>query len=217
MIGVCIPSRGLVHSRTVESILRNVQSFIKSAVYGVNWFIVFSHDKPIPDSHNYVVQEALSQHAAYIWMVEEDNVIPDGYLGRMVEEMDKGVYEVIAVDYPVGEKRYSTIKKENGKILWCGFGCTLIKRAVFERLSYPWFETGRSLRIYPDGKRELVNVSNKYGGHDILFGLKLQEIGGTIGQLEGQVDHLRLVEEGRKGYNDGFHHIEEMGAILHAQ
>jgi len=197
-IAVCITSRGLIFSKTIESILSNLKDY--------NYKFFISNDKSIPDAPNYVVSEALKdKDITHIFMVEEDVVVPENALENMIIE-DK---PIVFIDYPVGEG-WSTVCKKANKILWSGLGCILIKREVFEKIEYPWFETDKSLKIKNIDTMDYVieNVTNKYGGHDIIFGIKANENGFNIYCMPNiECDHLRLQELGRPQVNNGCHII----------
>ena len=53
MIGICMPSRGLIFSKTVESVTRGREAL---SGCGIGSQIVYSHDLPIPESFNYTVE-----------------------------------------------------------------------------------------------------------------------------------------------------------------
>ena len=204
-----LPSRGLIHSRTMEKVIKNLSMFPESTV-------LFSHVRPIPEAQNHLVDEALKLNPDYIWMVEEDNVFPCDILFEMVSEKKP----VVTVDYPVGEKQYSTIMRKNGEILWCGFGCTLIQKTVFDALEKPYFRTDISYRLKNHGGDEFVkeNTEIKYGGHDINFGMALREKGIPIYQMPHVISgHLRVMKEGERETNHGFHQIVEYNQILNYQ
>ena len=204
--GILIPSRGLIHSRTIESIDRNLED-LPMPFYFKKFY---THDLPIPEAQNELVKKTLEWGADYLWFIEEDNLIPDGTFKKMLWAIESHDVGVVAVDYPVGEKNYSTITKKGDVILWCGLGCTLVKKEVFQILEEPWFRTDKSFKI-EDGKINLeeVNQPNKYGGHDIYFGVKLNEKGIKIYQLpEVVAGHVKLLEFGNPGFNIGFHKVE---------
>jgi hypothetical protein len=189
-VAVLIASRGLVHTRTMECVHNNLNDL---ELYDGPHPIIFSHNRPIPDAQNYLIEEALKTDADYFWFVEEDNTFPPDTLFRMLAEQ----VPVIALDYPVGPKAYSTIMEKDGKIWWCGLGCTLFERYIFEVLPKPWFRTDTSWRILNPDTMELVeeNVPNKYGGQDINLGMELKKRGIPIAALKGVTGgHLQIVD-----------------------
>jgi hypothetical protein len=210
-LAICIASRGLVHSRTIESVLKNIYG----AKFATKFF--FTHDLPIPDAQNKLVEDALEWGADYLWFVEEDMLIPLSTFQKFFPMKSL----VMAVDYPVGEKKYSCIARKQGEILWTGIGCTLFKSEVFEIIPPPWFEADKTVRITNEDPFEYVideNVPYKYGGHDILFGLKCKEKGVVITQLEGiTAGHIKPKSSGKSGYNDGIHEFEVWDKIENFQ
>jgi len=209
-IGVCIASRGLIHSRTLESVFKNLRK-------GCRWRIFLTHDMPIPDAQNSLVSQAMKWGATYLFFVEEDMLVPD----RTLESLLALEKPISAVDYPVGEGRYSCIARKGDEILWCGLGCTLIHRNVFDKIGKPWFETDKTVRITNEDPFEYVideNIPYKYGGHDILFGIKVREKGVEISQLDGiTAGHIKPVKTGKDGFNDGTHKFEVWNEIKNFQ
>lgn len=67
-IGVILPSRGLIFSRTAEEILNNLKK--------VPHKIYFAHKRPIPECFNEPLEEALAdKDITHIWFVEDDMVL----------------------------------------------------------------------------------------------------------------------------------------------
>ena len=213
-LAVCIATRGTLHSRTIESVLWNVNQVSKEMK---NVKLFFTHDLPIPEAQNTLVSNALKWNPDYVWMVEEDVFVPGGALKKMLK--DGG--DIVAVDYPVGEKQWGCVCIKKGEILWTGIGCTLIKAEVFRKMKGDWFETKRSVRITNLERMEYVideNVPYKYGGLDILFGIKARELGYKISQIEGlTATHMKVVQTGDSGANKGTHKIKFMDKILNYQ
>ena len=56
-----------------------------------------------------------------------------------------------------------------------------------------------------------------FGGLDIWFCTKAREKGFRIVQVEGEADHLQLIQLGEKGVNHGLHKIELKPRILNNQ
>lgn len=208
-----IASRGLIHSRTMECVLANYQDI---EAYKVEPHILFSHDKPIPDAQNYLVEQGLETDATHFWFVEEDNTFPTGTLFKMLTEQ----MPVVAVDYPVGEKAYSTIMEKDNEVWWSGLGCTLIDRKVFKDMDSPWFRTDKTWRITNADTMEMVedDVPNRYGGHDINFGMQLRKLGIPIVVLETVTSgHLRTIQKPGHGNNDGAYTVIEHTEIKNYQ
>lgn len=199
-IGVCIATRGKVYSRTIESVLKNLESFEEHKIF-------FTNDLPIPDAQNQLVERALDWGAEWLFFVEEDMLIPDNALVSMLADGGK----FIAVDYPVGEGRWSTIPTKNGEILWSGLGCTLIHSDIFKSLKTDWFETKRSVRIISEKPFRYViddDIPYKYGGLDILFGIKAREAGYEIHKIPNMIaGHMRTVQTKEREHNSSCHNI----------
>lgn len=58
--------------------------------------------------------------------------------------------------YETGSNKYETIEDMNNrekpfKVDYCGFGWVLIKKGVFEKIPYPWFEPKKIRLVKPDG------------------------------------------------------------------
>ena len=190
-----IPTRGLVFARTIVSLARNKIDEIH-----------FIQNLPIPDAHNEGVRAALFNYVPYILFVEEDMEIPDNVIYEMLK-IDK---PIVACDYPM-DNGYSTICKVKEEIWWCGLGCTMIKRGVFENMKDPWFDSSYSWRIEEPFSLTRIENPNKYGGHDVNFGMKVREMGFEIVQVPGfEAKHLRCDSLDKGKYNEGVSPIREL-------
>jgi len=201
-IAVCLPTRGLIFAQTIEAILKEIK--------GITNKIIIVSGLPIPDSHNTCVEKALKTSCDYILFVEEDVVIPEGGLRRMMEMARED--RVLVIDYPLEGSKTSYVEK-NGEVLWSSMGCMMVPRKVFEEMPRPWFRTDKSLLITDEEKFEFreIDTPNKYGGHDVLFGLYLKSKGIKIVPIEGmKAKHLRLKSWERKTVNNGVHEIYEL-------
>ena len=159
----------------------------------------------IPDGHNTLTKQALSDGIDLLWFVEEDTVPLAGALEKLLAVNA----DIACIDYGVSGWGCVTRNTE-GEILWCGLGCTLVKRAVLEALEKPWFRVDKVLRLndwtWQDLPEEYIENRN-YGGLDIWFGMKAREKGFKIVQVEGECDHLQLKALGERGKNNGLHEI----------
>ncbi len=100
--------------------------------------------------------------------------------------------------------------------MWCGLGCTLIHRWVFEVMPKPIFRTDQTLRITDLEKMDyhIEDVPNKYGGHDILLGYYANQAGFTISQAEGfESPHLRSDMLSHNENNKGFRTVYQLDPV----
>lgn len=201
-IGVVLPTRGMVFSRTIEALegeRKNLNKDYETTLY-------ISHNLPIPKGHNDLCVKALEDGNDYVLFVEEDCVIPTGAIEKLLAVNA----DIACIDY--GVSGWSCITKNKlGEILWCGLGCTLVKRAVLEALQRPYFRVDKVLRLNDMTWQDLPEsyIENKnYGTLDIWFFTKAREKGFKIMQIENlECDHLELISLGEKGKNHGIHNI----------
>lgn len=203
MIAVILPSRGLIFSRTAEEILNNLK--------GIDHKIFFSHRAPIPNCFEIPTHKALSDESVtHLWFVEEDMVLCPNILEEMVA-LDKAV---VTVDYPVTKDgRGAVFSDAGGKVLFCGTGCLLIKREVFDELKAPYFRDDIRWTIKNLGDQIKItgmkaDDGDGYGLHDVNFCMSLDERSIPIHVLETTVGQRKLVALGKAGTNNGAHNIE---------
>lgn len=202
-IGIVVPTRGLVFTRVLEAIERERKNYDTT--------LYLSDHLPIPDGHNFLAKQALVDGNEWILFIEEDTVIPAGAFEKMLAVQA----DIVCTDY--GVSGWSCItKNKQGEILWCGLGCTLVHRRVFEALEEPYFRADMTLML-PDFEwkqlpEEYVKNRN-YGNLDIWFCMKAREKGFKIVQVEGEAEHLQLIELGQRGINNGIHDIKQKPEI----
>ena len=206
-IAIVLPSRGLIFTE-VEDAIESQRKQFDIDVYR-------SWDLPIPDSFNILVERALQdEKVEYIFFVEEDVVIPGDALKRLLAAVKKYHADIYCIDYAVGGWSCVAREKSLNEILWCGLGCTLVKRVVFECLSRPWFRTDKSLRL---NDWQWTDNPAKYGGQDIWFSRQAIDKGFTICQVDGECRHLKLDELGKPEINKGLHTISEKPVLTKNQ
>lgn len=232
VIAVCVPSRGLVFSKTMQSVVRGMQELGK---LGVASDLFMTHDLTIPDSHAVCVEQALQNPAVTkLFFIEEDNYLfPDAFVAVATSD-----YPIVTLQYndkngsPHGIIHYN----EAGDILWAGLGATCINRTVFEAINRPYFRTdhrykvikkrtgedGRLIVDYEEieprqtwndkeNKFEEIRDEYKYGGLDIDFYTRARKAGYKAVALPSyKAHHFQLVKLGEPHTNQGVHEIRQV-------
>jgi len=199
MIAIALPSRGLLFTLVMES--------LEEERIGKDVKIFFSNGLPIPDAQNQVVERILKEdNVEAIWFVEEDTIPPPEALDKLLR-VDA---DIAFIDYGVGGWSCSAKVRNSEEVLWCGCGCTLVKREVFDKMEKPWFRTDKSLRL---NDFKWIDIPMKYGGQDIWFCCKARELGFKIIQVEGECKHMKIDALGTPETNEGRHLLSQKPVI----
>lgn len=203
-IAVILPSRGLMFSRTAQELLNCLE--------GIAHVIFFAHKQPIPGCFEVPAERALKQaNITHLFFVEDDMILPPDCLQRMLlADVDVATY-----DYPVLKSGQGAVFYDpSGKVIFCGTGCMLVKREVFDHLTKPYFRT--DIRWQPLNYGDAIKFTgyyqkNKvgYGMHDVTLGIKLLQAGISITVLPGNLGQRKLVALGKAGTNKGAHTIQQ--------
>ena len=206
-VAVILPSRGLMFSQTAEEILNNLK--------GVPHKIFFSHRKPIPECFEWPTTNALADRTiTHLWFVEDDMILRPNTLQKLLEENANAV----TADYPVTKDGKGSVFYDKGKnVVFCGTGCLLVKRSVFDNLKTPYFTNKVVWNILNYGESIKV-VGNEgesgYGTHDVTFSIKLWNNGVKIKVVKQKLGQRKLIELGKAGSNNGAHNIEVWRKIV---
>ena len=204
-LAVVIPTRGLVHSRTLEAVMR------EASTVDLEWTIFWAHSRPIPECYNEPIKAALDQDCDFVWIVEEDMQLPEGILAELLKALFQG-HHFAAADYPVkADGTLCVARDEAGLVRHTGTGCLLGWGAAFETAGP--FTTDYQFEIKNGQwvKQEVgrFDKARQYGGHDVEFGMRQYESGNPIhvvGTRCGQYRVARTAEPNRN--KDGWHDIE---------
>lgn len=209
---IITPSRGLIHSRTVESIFNGI-----NAIPQHQWAFFTTHDKPIPEAQNDCMKRAFEWGAEVIISIEEDNVLDTQAFMALVEN-----------DYPIAILQYNDRngsphgiihKDESGDILWSGIGALKVKKEVFNAIGQPYFRTDvrYAIKKKPLGENTVITrfeeINHKspqqYGGLDVDFYTRARNKGYKVVQITGHIaHHMKLVKLGENYTNNGCHDIQ---------
>jgi hypothetical protein len=205
-IGIILPTRGLVYTKVEQAI---------EAFRNFDIRVYRSYDLPIPEGHNELAKQALSDGCDSLFFIEEDTVPPIWALDRLIQAHS----DIACIDYGVAGWGCVT-RDTKGQILWCGLGCTLVKRQVFEKLTYPYFRADMVLRLNDWTWQQLPEEyikTKQYGSLDIWFCMQARMFGFTITQIEGECEHLELISLGQRERNHGVHTIQTRPKITRNQ
>ena len=206
-IGIILPTRGLVFTKTEEA--------IEELRKGENVKVYRSHDLIIPDGHNQLARQAFQEGCDSLFFIEEDTVPSTEALEKLLQANSY----IACIDYGVAGWGCVT-KNPKGEILWCGLGCTLVKREVFDKMEYPYFRADMTLRLNDWTWQKLPDdyiKTKQYGSLDIWFCCEARRLGFTIVQVSGECEHLELVELGKRETNNGLHIIKAKPSITKHQ
>lgn len=207
-IAVILPSRGLMFSQTADEILQNLK--------GYDYKFFFSHRKPIPECFEKPANRALLDDSiTHLWFVEDDMILPPDTLKKLIAKNKA----VVTADYPVNRDGRGSIFEVEKRIVFCGTGCLLVQRGVFDELKSPYFRSDIKWTIKNHGEYIKMN-SNKtsnldgYGFHDVNFGMNLYRRDIPIHKINKVLGQRKLVRLGKSGSNDGTHLIEEWTEVV---
>jgi hypothetical protein len=201
-VAVILPSRGLIFSQTADEILQNVKE-IPHRFY-------FSHRKPIPQCFEEPTNRALlDDDITHLWFVEDDMILPPDTLKKLL----KKDLAVVTCDYPVNKDGRGSVFKVGREVIFCGTGCMLVKREVFDVMKKPYFRTDMRWNIknygsYVKMTRTMHDNITGYGLHDINFCMALNKLNIPIHMITLKLGQRKLVELGKAGTNNGAHNIE---------
>lgn len=202
-IAIILPSRGLMFSQTADEILQNVKD--------VPHKFFFSHRQPIPECFEKPAETALlDKSVTHLWFVEDDMILSPDTLNSLLEA-DKAV---ITADYPINKEGRGSVFRVKNQVVFCGTGCLLVKRAVFDELKAPYFEvnTRWNIKNYGDFLKMTASKNSNlegYGLHDVNFGMKLYAKNIPIHAIDRVLGQRKLIALGKAGSNNGAHQIEE--------
>jgi len=206
-LGVILPSRGLMFSKTFEELLGELEDF--------DYKIFWSHSKPLPQCFEDPTTEILKDDSIYAVLIcEDDMIIPKGILKKMFAQN----YPVVALDYPFQQDGDSTcLHDPQGFAFWTGTGFILIAREVLESLEKPIWRTNRTFDPFIDTDtihfwpRNLTEVF--YGLHDLNFGMVLYSAGMPIMVMDETAGQRKLVKLGEAHSNNGSHDIKDLTIV----
>ena len=116
---------------------------VAQSVIGMNktddTYILFAKRSLIDRARNKMVEEAIRRDADYLLFIDDDNIVPQDMLQKLIEKDKDVIVPVIPrrgynneKTLVFDENHESLFPTEDQKIFSTGMGCCLIKREVFE-------------------------------------------------------------------------------------
>lgn len=201
-LGIVLPSRGTMFSKTMESVfsnLKNLRNKTECELY-------MAHGRPIPECFNEPLEKALDDGCDWIWFVEEDMIIPSDTLQRMFLVR----YPVVTVDYADRRTGIPLILRDNvGDVLFSGMGCMIIHKDVFGKMEKPycrpmvfWKKEQDNGDILYEPHPEIKQTS--YGTQDIYLCWAIRKAGYEIAELKNaNIGHMNLLSKAEDIVNNG--------------
>jgi len=207
-IAVIMASRGLVFSKTMETVFDN----INDNLVGNTFKLFMAHDLPIPDCFNVPLLDALASKPDVVWFVEEDMVIGQGTLAAMLKEFNNG-YKFITGEYVDRRTGANLIcRNEKGVVIYTGMGCLLIDVKIFDKLPQPYLQQKCFVKVKTAHGNDYKMIKGKvswYGTQDAYLSCMVRKLGYEIKVVKTKIGHLQLLEKGKDEKNAGQHKIKE--------
>lgn len=149
---VAVPTAKYIESETFKSIYNLEKKD--------NWVVdvQFFYGYRVDQVRNLIADYTIKEDYDYVLNVDSDMILPSNALINLMnrdkgvvsgvylkKELDKKIPEMYGGEVvdENGQTDYNWLIKQNGNIVTiytCGFGCVLIKKEVFQKIGYPWFE-----------------------------------------------------------------------------
>lgn len=133
-----MPTNRLIKPKTASSVLKLV-AYTKHEVIP----IISTRGYNTSENRNYIASQALKNECTHLFFVDDDMIIPEDTLDRLLAHDKDIIGAVYKTKYEVQEDvcEYFDDKREDlMKVKAIGTGCLLIKVSVFLKLPTPWFK-----------------------------------------------------------------------------
>ncbi len=213
----CIPSRGVIHSRTLEARDANFARLRSAYCRELETETLYEHEKPIPAAQEEIVERALAKEPDYVWMLEEDMVPEDGWLIeamhlRLPRTPHPSVDVLLAPYKNIGGTwafEMHPLHSQEGRIAYGGIGCLLISGDNLAMMKCPrfWFDCNWGWDSSGNPVRQNLRETDAYGGCEVAFYVRLHEAGIAAYLTTATAKHAILDEWGKPRTNQGCHKI----------
>ncbi len=136
-----IPTNRLIKPKTAESIMKIV-AYSKNIEFEI---LISTRGYNTSENRNYIASQAVRRRCDYLFFVDDDMILPENALERLLEANKAIIGGVYKTKYEVQDdvvEYYGEKPKEKGifKVLAIGTGAMLINCEVFKKMPQPWFK-----------------------------------------------------------------------------
>lgn len=195
-IAICIPSRGMLHSRFMEDVLNNILDMFDHVDYTYRFF--FSHGQPQPNAENFIVENALKWQPDVLWILDDDMLLPPQMLYTCWLKMIETQSQVVVAHYPVARNQ-DALHIRDGQFESAGMGCVLIRPSAFDVLERPYFRcdtqyTWDGEKLVPGPVPDNHEPQSVHGLHDVDFFQRLLKGGITPAIVDLKAGQYNLLD-----------------------
>ena len=165
---------------------------------------VWTHNLPIPEAQNAIVEKARRYQPEWLWFVEEDIQPGDGVLIKLLDFGSK--FDVVSARYQLKGGTWCKGGTDTSPV-FAGLGCLLVRMSVFDRIRLPYFRSDLSFDPSLNSSSLRPSQERVYGGQDIYFYARLKRLGIKFFYAPIECAHLEVVRCGNPKSNFGFHDI----------
>lgn len=200
-LGVIIPSRGTMFSRTMDTVFQN----LKSLPIDIKYDIYMAHGRPIPNCFNEPLEKALSEGCDWIWFVEEDMLLPPNILRAFYATTES----VVTIDYADRRTGIPLILRDAvDEVIFSGMGCMLVAREVFDKMSKPYLQQMVFWQSENNGDIKWIPhpeiKTTGYGQQDLYLCWMIRKLGYRIHEVKGfEIGHMSLLSKAEDITNNG--------------
>lgn len=189
MIAICTPTRDDVHALFAQSLIN-----LQRRSPDVRWLVSFG--TILPNLRSELVMGAFNISASHVLFIDSDMVFPPDTVQRLLSHD----LDIVAANCIQRQRLRWTARKDQREVesldrvgleevTTVGFGVTLIKTSVFNKLQVPWFDTPW------DGARHMgediyfCQLAN-HGGYKIFIDHDLSQEVGHVGTKQFTVNDM---------------------------
>lgn len=117
--------------------------------------VIYTYNYPVEIARNTIVERFLKRDSDHLIFIDSDNIFPDDMFAKLFNMILLKADIATGISFKKAYPFYPTIYQRHGEIFKpitdyqrdsiididaCGMACCMIKREVFEKMEFPWYE-----------------------------------------------------------------------------